>query len=654
MKIEGENMRFKRFVAAIIAAFTAITPLSLNTPEFMPATSFAEEAGDAAKYPDWVPTDYDSAAYFRNIYGATHIEDGYVCVVYKMDYEHYDPDIMIHYLRYQFRKEGDALRTESIEGYTYSQKPAAGDLQYTVMLFTAQSSGSYSCDMIDEALTRSPDTEHKKSLGHYSFHVDSNGNITETDIYGWLPDCMTEYSEYVRKNGEVSVKDNNVVFCTSATDQFGEKWEPDSENKYECFKYLMMSDCTMEEWKRDDDCSIDKIYVCQAVKEGYEKLSWVRTSDRETDTCTLTADCAITDKAWTVLLADTARFIIYDSNWKPVDISEDDKVFLNPDIRYSSGEEGVYASVDLASLQMTENPFYWDISQYKDADVFDVSLLYNNIPEGYTLDTAKSDVRKFDNSAIDYRFKLKESESGDVNGDGEFTVADLVAFKRWLLGTPDAELADWKAADLCSDGKLDVFDFCLMRRLLVENYPKLKNAPAIRDDYGKVTDEQRFTLIDTISKMYPGVDMSDFTFEYSPEHPLSHHFAGPCFYVYYKGVLAHGYGDLGEDCNAYAVFAYKGEPTIELLIDPEMYKEIELFPENMLSEDEVCDKYYYIDHDCCKIIYFDYKNYTRKPGVYLPEVAYLLKDLNGDYEIIIDAVTGEKIEFIPYYVPDVD
>ena len=124
--------------------------------------------------------------------------------------------------------------------------------------------------------------------------------------------------------------------------------------------------------------------------------------------------------------------------------------------------------------------------------------------------------------------------------------------------------------------------------------------------------------------------------------------------MYYKGVLAHGYGDLGEDCNAYAVFAYKGEPTIELLIDPEMYKEIELFPENMLSEDEVCDKYYYIDHDCCKIIYFDHKNYTRKPGVYLPEVAYLLKDLNGDYEIIIDAVTGEKIEFIPYYVPDVD
>lgn len=163
MKIEGENMRFKRFVAAIIAAFTAITPLSLNTPEFMPATSFAEETGDAAKYPDWVPTDFESAVEFCNTYGATHIEDGYVCIVYKMDYEHYDPEIMIHDLRYQFRKEGDALRTESIEGYTYSSEPVSGDTEYCVMLFSAKSSGSYEFDMIDDALTTSPDTEHKKA-----------------------------------------------------------------------------------------------------------------------------------------------------------------------------------------------------------------------------------------------------------------------------------------------------------------------------------------------------------------------------------------------------------------------------------------------------------------------------------------------------------
>ncbi|MBR5514151.1 MAG: heparinase II/III family protein [Ruminococcus sp.] len=57
---------------------------------------------------------------------------------------------------------------------------------------------------------------------------------------------------------------------------------------------------------------------------------------------------------------------------------------------------------------------------------------------------------------------------GDVNGDGIFNVADLVSLRKWLLAVPDAELKNWKSADLCSDNKLDVFDFILMRRLLVK------------------------------------------------------------------------------------------------------------------------------------------------------------------------------------------
>ena len=56
---------------------------------------------------------------------------------------------------------------------------------------------------------------------------------------------------------------------------------------------------------------------------------------------------------------------------------------------------------------------------------------------------------------------------GDVNADGEFNVADLVVLQNWLLVRPDAELADWKAGDLCEDDRLDVFDLVLMRRKLI-------------------------------------------------------------------------------------------------------------------------------------------------------------------------------------------
>ncbi len=55
---------------------------------------------------------------------------------------------------------------------------------------------------------------------------------------------------------------------------------------------------------------------------------------------------------------------------------------------------------------------------------------------------------------------------GDVNGDGSFTVADSVMLEKWLLNMPDANLINWKAADLCADDIIDVFDFCVMRELL--------------------------------------------------------------------------------------------------------------------------------------------------------------------------------------------
>lgn len=56
--------------------------------------------------------------------------------------------------------------------------------------------------------------------------------------------------------------------------------------------------------------------------------------------------------------------------------------------------------------------------------------------------------------------------SGDVNYDGVFTVADVVALQKWLLGISNDALVNWKAGDLCEDDRLDVFDICIMREML--------------------------------------------------------------------------------------------------------------------------------------------------------------------------------------------
>jgi len=58
-----------------------------------------------------------------------------------------------------------------------------------------------------------------------------------------------------------------------------------------------------------------------------------------------------------------------------------------------------------------------------------------------------------------------EPVRGDVNADGEFGIADVVMLQKWLLCAGD--ITDWRAGDLCEDERLDVFDLCIMKRMLL-------------------------------------------------------------------------------------------------------------------------------------------------------------------------------------------
>ncbi|MCR4645190.1 MAG: glycoside hydrolase family 11 protein [Oscillospiraceae bacterium] len=57
------------------------------------------------------------------------------------------------------------------------------------------------------------------------------------------------------------------------------------------------------------------------------------------------------------------------------------------------------------------------------------------------------------------------TEPGDVNGDGEQSVSDIILLQKYLLGL-DAEI-DLAAADLNGDGVVDIFDLGLLKRRLL-------------------------------------------------------------------------------------------------------------------------------------------------------------------------------------------
>jgi hypothetical protein len=125
--------------------------------------------------------------------------------------------------------------------------------------------------------------------------------------------------------------------------------------------------------------------------------------------------------------------------------------------------------------KITSMPF--DSEKYDCSDACPVSsgkmVFSSTMKGGYDLyyfdGTRTSPLSKLntDKNELGADFFAFDSVRGDVDADGKLSVADLVLFQKWLLGAPDAELKNWRNADLCKDDKLDVFDLCMMRRELL-------------------------------------------------------------------------------------------------------------------------------------------------------------------------------------------
>lgn len=117
----------------------------------------------------------------------------------------------------------------------------------------------------------------------------------------------------------------------------------------------------------------------------------------------------------------------------------------------------------LAEINISNNEFISCYQEVINADNVNGLTIENNI------------IRDSENYIIGEHCKNVKVESntflpkGDINADGTFNVADVVALQKWLLAVPDTKLADWKSADLCSDNRLDVFDLCLMKRELLKS-----------------------------------------------------------------------------------------------------------------------------------------------------------------------------------------
>ena len=121
---------------------------------------------------------------------------------------------------------------------------------------------------------------------------------------------------------------------------------------------------------------------------------------------------------------------------------------VNFDGTFSNEDEILEAVIADGKIEVQK---WWDYSEKQELDIEDViSVNYTNIQVIY--ETTAS----IDTGVI-----------GDVNADGEFSLTDIIAMQKWLLGK--GKLPNSKAGDLDNNGLLNIYDFCLMKNLLLRN-----------------------------------------------------------------------------------------------------------------------------------------------------------------------------------------
>ena len=386
-------MKFKRMAAAVIASAATIIPFSSESISVVvPSAVFAAEHGMGAALPDWIPSDYESALEFRNTYGATHIQDGLVCIVFKEQYEKgtgVDPKGL---LRYEVQTTNDIMK--ELNHNLYSSK----DSEYSyevVVYYDPQDKGEFEVYLWDTwsgiALFPS-DIAPFYTSPDYKFMIDDEKNITETDIFSWLPDSITEYNEYVSKNGKVSAKNEYVVFCLDSNAGTQYQWFEDLQEKHPNFNGLKTVECNTETDVPLDGGELKTIQVYQATKDGKSKIVWDYApsydyGEPEVEK-TLIADCTVLDDATHVIINDAyiqdAEFVISQYSLYSGDLTVSSYEIYN---KFSEPSSAVIESKKelsgFLSDYLNEKAINKFLSQYSDSFFENNVLLLNTYLDPY-------------------------------------------------------------------------------------------------------------------------------------------------------------------------------------------------------------------------------------------------------------------------------
>jgi hypothetical protein len=447
------------------------------------------------RLPDWTPLSYTDALKLYNKHGKTYLADDYICIlrpVLKGKTENYrisnggsmtnvntPAGTVAKVYEMKMPAKPDPKDFDSVKAfeeycsdlgvypcdYSYFEDYAAKEEQYAFEV------GMYRVlEGFDLTVTLSEKKNGEWVVTNEFAFENKDGTTVETDIYSWLPDCIDEKKDFLTKYRRASVHGGYLAFCAdycSTKTGAAVQLTQDGEGKLEEF---MQSDCTNFEPVVSDN-SPSYYVVYKGIADGPVKAGWMPSSEwtggdiyelidgeyEIKDNCSVIEDHSPFRHGKTIFTltdADTGELI---------SIPKDQNCYIQKNIEGG----GAYTS---EIYGVSENPCTADnIRAYDPYHSYSFNI---GTPAGWYVQA--EGIPTFektyeDSYEVRVTVRLKLRANGDANGDGSFGIADAVALRQWLLGSKDAELNNWQAADLNRDCILDVFDFCKMQKKLIND-----------------------------------------------------------------------------------------------------------------------------------------------------------------------------------------
>ena len=281
------------------------------------AMSIPASAADS-EVPTWVPQDYVSALDFLNTYGATRVVENKVCLVLAEPVTNADEAPLV--APYVLNLSQGGKRELYREILLPPEGMEEGNPQLEVLAFAGVVEASFSCEF-------SPQPEGTGKTHTYSFYTDRDFKTVETDLYGWVPDSFSEFYEYQRTNGPISVNGRYIAFCIQQSAGTQYNWQ-EAEIDAEAAEKVLISSCTTKGTLTPPvdggqsgpvagggvvgGASGLSVHVYQAKKDGPLTLGWYW-GEQEAPKDWIKEDFEAVDDASVILRKGDAYFKLIDS-----------------------------------------------------------------------------------------------------------------------------------------------------------------------------------------------------------------------------------------------------------------------------------------------------------------------------------------------------